>query len=110
MQRALTAARIALAAILFAGANDQSVEFIIQRCVRWQAGFEQLADLFIHELRQSHESNIFHRARRQELCTAKISDRDLNVSPRGILREDSANDNFEACAPRPPMLRPMRGK
>src|SRR5689334_3655068 len=47
MQRTLTAARIACAAILLAGANNQSVEFIIQWRVPKQAMFEDRADFFV---------------------------------------------------------------
>src|SRR5260370_23874798 len=47
MQRALSAARVARAAILLAGANDQGVEFIIQRWVAGKGALKELADLFI---------------------------------------------------------------
>src|SRR3981081_3116514 len=47
MQRTLTAAGIACAAVLLAGANDQGVEFIIQRCVARKATFKELADFFV---------------------------------------------------------------
>src|SRR4051812_20912824 len=47
MQRALTAARIAAAAILFPGAHDQSVKFIIQGSVARETGLEELLDLFV---------------------------------------------------------------
>src|ERR1700687_47604 len=47
MQRTLIATRIACAAILLAGANNQGVEFIIQRHVASKAAFKELADFFV---------------------------------------------------------------
>ena len=47
MQRALAATRIARVAMFLAGANDQGVEFIIQRHVGREAALEEATDFFV---------------------------------------------------------------
>ena len=51
LQRAFAATRIARAAEVLAGMNDQSVEFIIQRYVGREVALEELADVFVTESR-----------------------------------------------------------
>src|SRR5258708_19893912 len=63
MQRGLAAARMACAAILLAGANDQSVEFIIQWRVAGNGTFKELADFFVALCRGSHSMALEQSAR-----------------------------------------------
>ena len=49
LQRAFAAARVARAAEVLAGMNDQSVEFIIQRDVGREALLEEFLNLFVIE-------------------------------------------------------------
>src|SRR5712692_9344739 len=63
MQGTLTAARIACAAILLSVANNQGVEFIIQRRVAGKAAFEEPADFFVALRRRSQSMSLQHSPR-----------------------------------------------
>jgi hypothetical protein len=56
------------------------------------------------ELLQSCGANASDGLRREQARSAQVANGALDVGPRSILREDGADDNFEAAAARPPML------
>jgi hypothetical protein len=58
MQGALTAARIAWSAVFLPGANDQGVEFIIQRRVGGEAALKQFVDFFIRLRGSGHTMSL----------------------------------------------------
>src|SRR5258707_14342951 len=63
MKGALTAARIACSAILLSVANNQGVEFIIQRHVAGKAAIKKLADFFVTVRRLGQPMSLQHTPR-----------------------------------------------
>src|SRR5712672_187835 len=63
MQGTLTAARIACSAILLSIANNQGVEFIIQRHLAGKAAFKKLADFFVTVRRLGQPMSLQHTPR-----------------------------------------------
>src|SRR5258708_21877957 len=63
MQGTLTAARIACSAILLSVANNQGVEFIIQRHVAGKAAFKKLTDFLVTLRRLGQAMSLQHTPR-----------------------------------------------
>ena len=59
------------------------------------------------KLRQAGGANATDGLRGKHACAAQIANGAFDVGPGSVLREDGADDNFEAGAARPPVLGAM---
>lgn len=100
---------------LFAKEGSGSGEHFVERALVMAAqkldkGFEfagLLAEIAgrANQLGKTRERNAFERGRGEQFFAAKGDDGFLDVGPAGALGKDGADDDFEASAAGPPVLR-----